>query len=258
MSEHIQEKSTLALVPASVQPNQPNQQTPEILPNILTMSSQEIADLTSKRHDNVMRDIRTMLVELHGEGGVLSFEDTHTNPQNGQQYSIFRLPKRETLILISGYSITMRAAIIDRWQELEAQNAKPAFPQSLPEALRLAADLAEQKMLAEQERDLAIATKSLIGHRREATAMNTASQAVKQVSKLQIELDQSKKYATVKRMEMLYHGQKFNWRLLKSTANQMELPPICVFDVNYGSVNSYHADVWQEAYALGILEAQPA
>ena len=54
-----------------------------------TMSSLEIAELTGKRHDNVMRDIRSMLAELHGEGGVLSFQDTHTNHQNGQTYPEF-------------------------------------------------------------------------------------------------------------------------------------------------------------------------
>lgn len=87
----------------------------------LTMSTREIAELTGKRHDNVMRDARAMLSELHGEGGVLKFEDTHRNQQNGQSYPIFRLPKRETLILVSGYNLQMRAAIIDRWQELEQQ-----------------------------------------------------------------------------------------------------------------------------------------
>lgn len=94
-----------------------------------------------------MRDIRTMLVELHGEGGVLSFEHTLVNSQNGQSYPIFNLLKRETLNLVSGYSVGMRAKIIDRWQELEeqAQRAHHAIPQSLPEALRLAADLAEMK-----------------------------------------------------------------------------------------------------------------
>lgn len=112
----------------------------------LTMSSREIAELTGKRHDNVMRDIRSMLAELHGEGGVLSFEDTHRNPQNGQEYPVFRLPKRETLILVSGYNLQMRARIIDRWQELEArQPAAPAIPQTLPEALRLAAEAIEER-----------------------------------------------------------------------------------------------------------------
>lgn len=67
----------------------------------LAMSSREIAELTDKRHDHVMRDIRAMLVELHGEGGLPKFGDTHTNPQNGQTYPVFMLPKRETLILVS-------------------------------------------------------------------------------------------------------------------------------------------------------------
>lgn len=92
----------------------------------LTMTSKEIADLTGKRHDNVMRDIRAMLGELYGEGGVLSFEGTHRSEQNGQEYPVFVLPKRESLILVSGYSTEMRAKIIDRWQALEAR--APALP----------------------------------------------------------------------------------------------------------------------------------
>lgn len=38
-------------------------------PADMTMSNREIAELTGKRHDNVMRDIRVMLAELYGEGG---------------------------------------------------------------------------------------------------------------------------------------------------------------------------------------------
>ncbi len=100
----------------------------------LTMSGREIAELTGKEHRNVMRDIRTMLEELHGEGGVLSFEQSYTNEQRKKQ-PCFSLPKRETLILVSGYNIQMRAKIIDRWQELEAQVAAPAFqiPKSFAE-----------------------------------------------------------------------------------------------------------------------------
>ncbi|MBJ7583006.1 phage regulatory protein/antirepressor Ant [Aeromonas veronii] len=160
------------------------------------MSSVEIADLTGKRHDNVMADIRKMLTELYprgcpeisgvgqepyhrgdrtqykylredtiqalmdfGTGGKSTeypFEGTYINEQNGQSYKCFNLPKRECLILIAGYKITLRARIIDRWQELEQQANQPAMmiPQTLPEALRLAAELAEQKM--ELERKVAL------------------------------------------------------------------------------------------------------
>lgn len=90
--------------------------------NAVTMSSREIAELTGKRHDHVMRDIRALLVELHGEEGLPSFGASYINEQNKAQ-PCFNLPKRESLILVSGYNVKMRAAIIDRWQELEAQPA---------------------------------------------------------------------------------------------------------------------------------------
>lgn len=120
----------------------------------LTMSSREIAGLTGKAHRNVIRDIRVMLEELFGDEGLLKFEHTEVNEQNGTAYPVFVLPKRETLILISGYSIELRARIIDRWQELEAQQG-PKLPTTMAEALRLAADQAEQ--IEKQQAALAIA-----------------------------------------------------------------------------------------------------
>ncbi len=129
---------------------------------------------------------------------------------------------------------------------LDYQSAnKPAIPQSFPEALRLAAT-------AMEERDRAIATKAEIGSRREATAMSTASAAVRKANKLQVELDKSQEYCTVKRMQMNHHGQKFNWRLLKRNSEAMGIPAIDVYDANYGTVKAYHLDVWQKAYAVSI------
>lgn len=81
-----------------------------------TMSSGEIAKLTGKEHKNVLADIRKLLIEL----GIDSAEfSAQYKDSSGKENLLFNLPKRECLILVSGYSIKMRAAIIDRWQELE-------------------------------------------------------------------------------------------------------------------------------------------
>lgn len=216
----------------------------------LTMSSREIAALCGKEHKNVLADVRKMLGELMLQPAEFSARYIDAK---GESRDCFNLPKRETLILISGYSVELRAKIIDRWQELEAQ-ASPV-PTSFAAALRLAAEQADRMEMLALERDHAVATKAHIGERREATAMNTASQAVKRANKLAVELDRSKQYATVKRMEMAYHGQQFNWRLLKSAATEMGVPAIDVFDANYGTVKAYHADVWREAYAIEIIDS---
>ena len=82
----------------------------------LTMSSLEIAGLTGKRHLHVLRDIRRMLDEL-GEGET-KFGSTYLDAQ-GKAHPSFNLPKRETMILVTGYSVALRSRIIDRRQELE-------------------------------------------------------------------------------------------------------------------------------------------
>lgn len=86
----------------------------------LTMSSREIAELTGKRHDNICRDVFKMLTGLKSE--VSDFLSSYSDP-SGRRLPLYNLPKRETLILVSGYSVELRARIIDRWMELEAQVA---------------------------------------------------------------------------------------------------------------------------------------
>lgn len=110
------------------------------LTTIKGMDSREIAEKTGKRHDNVCRDILSMLVDL--EIDPLKFEAVYRGG-NGEPRPCYILPKRECLILASGYSVTLRAKIIDRWVDLEMSQSIHA-PRSLPEALRLAADLAEK------------------------------------------------------------------------------------------------------------------
>ena len=65
--------------------------------NVLTMSSREIAELTGKRHDNVVRDIKAMFEQLGDSDGLLKSEDTYLNPQNGQKYKCYNLPIKPVL-----------------------------------------------------------------------------------------------------------------------------------------------------------------
>jgi hypothetical protein len=151
-------------------------------------------------------------------------------------------------------SKAVRRAVLEKLNSLESQKTAVALPDfSNPAAAARAwADQVEAAQALAIERDQAVATKAEIGNRREATAMNTASQAVKKVHALEVQLDHSKEYCTIKRMEMLKHGQKFEWRRLKSTCTEMGIQAVDVFDQNYGTVKAYHVDVWREAYGIGL------
>lgn len=128
-----------------------------------TMSSREIAVLADKRHDHVMADIRTMLESLNIQP--TEFSGDYKDPK-GRTYPCFNLPKRETLILVSGYNIAMRAKIIDRWQELEAKQA----PRE-PNRIELAQWVIEaETKLAQANEQLAIAAPKAAAHDRIADA----------------------------------------------------------------------------------------
>ncbi|MDR0674343.1 MAG: Rha family transcriptional regulator [Zoogloeaceae bacterium] len=220
----------------------------------LTMSSREIAELCEKEHKNVMADIRAMFEQLEMTRETSAQFSADLPDAYGRKQPVFNLPKDLTLTLVSGYNVKLRKRIIDHWLQLEEAQGKIALPNFINPA-EAAIAWAEQYKAREEAEARALEAeraKSLIGSKREATAMATASVKAREAEKLKIELDQSKQYATVKRMEMLYHGQKFNWRLLKSTGIEMGIPPTEIFDQNYGTVKAYHADVWREAYALDI------
>lgn len=208
----------------------------------------DIAELESRRPYEYLRSkagrifIDHMLLVTGNSRNGLIVTDNGGSTAGGNTFAHWQIALAYAKYLSPEFHMWCNQVVRER---MEGRNLAHAIPQNMIEALRLAADAMERAEIAER-------TKAEIGHRREATAMNTASQAVKKAHKLEVELDRSQEYATVKRMEMLWHGQKFNWRELKATAAEMGIPPIDVFDANYGTVKAYHADVWQEAYALAI------
>ncbi|WP_205010659.1 phage antirepressor KilAC domain-containing protein [Nitrosomonas oligotropha] len=106
----------------------------------LTMSSREIAELTSSTHDNVLKTIRS----LASKGVVSGNETPYIHPQNGQTYQEIRLSYRDTMVVVSGYSVELRAKIIDRWQELEHQVNNPIANLSRKDLLKLALESEEE------------------------------------------------------------------------------------------------------------------
>ena len=111
-----------------------------LIPETLIMTSREIAELTGKNHADVLRDIRNMLEVLKKDASVFAgiYKDAY-----GRDKACFNLPKRETYILITGYSVTMRAEIIDRWNELETQvKGQYIAPQVLKDLIEGAAERA--------------------------------------------------------------------------------------------------------------------
>lgn len=119
----------------------------------LTMSSREIAELVCSRHDDVKRCITRLASDhLNDDGSVKRAAVIQLPPMAGvknhlgQTVSEYRVPKRDSYIIVAQLCPEFTARLVDRWQELEAGQSAPAFqiPTTLSGALRLAAEQAEQ------------------------------------------------------------------------------------------------------------------
>jgi hypothetical protein len=102
-----------------------------------------------------------------------------------------------------------------------------------------------------EERNRAIKEKAWIGNRREATAMATASKESRKARKLEILLDEASDWASIKKVERAMNV-KVQWRKLKKISKELGIKPRKVPDANYGEVNTYHRDVWMEAFDIDI------
>ncbi|EHL1245705.1 phage antirepressor KilAC domain-containing protein, partial [Escherichia coli] len=91
--------------------------------------------------------IEKVVDELEGETYTKS-----VGRKNGANIDIITMTFKQALRVAARESKAVRRSLIDKLEELQqASTASPAIPQTLPEALRLAAELAEQKMQLEQQ-----------------------------------------------------------------------------------------------------------
>ncbi|VVO24340.1 Rha family transcriptional regulator [Pseudomonas fluorescens] len=87
----------------------------------VTMSSQEIAELVGKRHDNVKRTIETLV-----ERGTIQLPQSEEVKNHlGQTVEQYQVCKRDSFVVVAQLSPEFTAALVDRWQALEEQAARP-------------------------------------------------------------------------------------------------------------------------------------
>lgn len=186
------------------------------------MTSLQIAEVTGKRHDAVLRDIRNLL----GQGvNAHNFVAVEYTDAKGEKRPCYQLTKKGCLILASGYNAVLREKIINRWEELETGKAEPLakhnVPQTYAEALRQLADEVEAKEK----------TQALLAEKTE-------------------QLDESKEWFSIKRWAQIHrkNWRNYDWRKLKALSCELGYEVKKIFDANYSEVNIYHKAVFETAY----------
>ncbi|MEX6158874.1 hypothetical protein [Providencia manganoxydans] len=127
------------------------------------------------------------------------------------------------------------------------------LPVNYIEALENLLQSEKEKAVIAAERDHAVETKAWIGHKREATAMATASKAVREKNALAAKIGESKKHATVLSVEKKL-DKKFKWHPLRKWCLENNVTPMEVHDDRYGSVKSWPAEAWKAVHGVELAK----
>lgn len=221
--------------------------------NAMSMTSRELLDLVNEARrqfgeSEVRRNDFTARCkdELEGE----YYETFVVRNQRGPASEAISMTRDQCMYVLMRESKAVRRAVVERLKGMETA----AIPQSLPEALRLAADLAERNEALALERDEAVRTKAQIGSKREASAMAKASAAVREADRLRGELGRNQHHATIIAVEQVT-GQKFPrnaYVALRKWCKSKGVSPVEVVDERYGMVKAWPAGAWQSAFDIDL------
>lgn len=214
---------------------------------------------TQNDHASVIKLVRSYQTDLE-EFGLLDFKSESTGGRP-TEYAFLTEPQATLLLTFMRNTEIVRAfkkkLVREFWDLVQERNrARSSMPENYIEALEhlLASKRSEQ--LALEQRDHAIATKAEIGSRREATAMATASAAVRQIRHLENELGRGCQHATVTAVEKAAHrsfgGQGF--RPLKNWCDSHGVSAPKVQDPRFGWVRSWPAAAWAAVYQIDLAE----
>ena len=178
---------------------------------IPAVTSLQLAEHFGKNHKDVLRDIRVTIEKCSSNFIERNFALNGYSDSIGRKLPMYLLSKDGFMMVAMGYitpeAMSLKETYIARFNEMEERlrNSVPGIPdfQNPALAARAWAEQYERRQIAEQQRDEAIRTKAEIGSRREATAMATASAAVRKVNALEDELGRGKRYKSVKAIPWL-------------------------------------------------------
>lgn len=155
------------------------------------MSSREIANLTEKNHQHIMRDIRRMLEDLGAEIGASKFGRTSSKAPavqgfkesvyldvQGKERPEILLNFELTMTLISGYNVILRNRIIKRWQELELQQQQIQLAKQNKQLLALENKLQDAQIKACQF-DALVAQSGFLNFRKVAKELELNERSLK-------------------------------------------------------------------------------
>ena len=215
-----------------------------------TMTSKQIADVVDSRHDSVKRTIERL-----AEKGIISFTpmvETSHEGAGARPVEVYQVNERDSYVVVAQLCPEYTAKLVDWWMATKNQVVQPvALPLTYKEALLALVQAEEDKERLAIERDHAIATKAEISNRREATAMATASHAVRKANTLQAELGRCKSHATIIAIGNATRDQ-YQWQPLKKWCKDRAIKPIEVVDPRWGKVKSWPAQAWLEVYGVNI------
>ena len=133
--------------------------------NKQTMSSREIAELTGKRHSDILEAIRNMEGAWEKING-RKFPLVEYKDAKGEMRPEYRLNKAECLYVATKFNDEARAKLILRWEKLE-QEKQNQIPQSFSEALKLAYEqslkIEEQQKQLEAQAPKVLFTEAVMG-----------------------------------------------------------------------------------------------
>lgn len=230
-----------------------------------------IAVGTQNDHASVIKLARTYQADLE-EFGPVGFEiHVVARPQGGgtpAEFAILNEPQATLLLTYMRNTEIVRAfkkkLVREFWELVQERNRASQPDITTQEGALIAlqgavekqlALIAENRQIAEQ-RDEAVRTKAHIGAKREASAMATASAAVRQVRHLENELGRGCQHATVTAVEKAarrsFGSQGF--RPLKNWCDSHGVSAPKVQDPRFGWVRSWPAAAWAAVYQIDLAE----